>query len=177
VKFPFRFDRRVGGAGPTPTLGNATDLARPGTPALPGAAPNFGKGQADDPAQAGGSNVFSIRLWDAMGWPLHRIAVGYHGPTAALNLPAVLWAFDQNLGVWLKVPQAEQVGSTAGVIIPESITFFDTLALSSLDATMSQGGGSARSGAAELCLVINVAGADPNGTYSFVMGGDLTTSA
>jgi len=118
------------------------------------------------------------------GWPLERVVVHamYTGSTtvpAAMNL--ALYTYDDNLGYWLQLPAsaATIVPSTPGSVTPAATqpVFFDALAVMDLLHVGSDLGG-VMSGAAAFMLIVADPGAGaPNGTYQFIMGGDLASKA
>ena len=139
-----------------------------------GATPASDKVLGSDTAPTGApdqtkDNQFQVLFRDINGWPVHRIAIGYGGPAGALTLTAALYIFDRNSGLWLKlgpVPTAN--------LVPSEIAYFDMIVPVEVAQTS---GNLAKSvgNSADLALVVTPAGGDPNGEYTFVAAGDLTT--
>ena len=133
---------------------------------------------------AGYDNILSTRMLSQNGWPLNKIVVHalYTGSTtvpAAMNL--ALYTYDDNLGYWLQLPQSATniVPSTPGSTVPAATApvIFDAISLTDF-AHVSADLGSSQPGTAMYMLIVADPGAGaPNGTYQFIMGGDLASKA
>jgi hypothetical protein len=144
-----KFQRLVGGS---PALGSD------GAPGVP---PTGAPGAQD--------NLLAQQCYSDQGWPAHRVAVAYNGPVGALALVAQLWVFDHLTEAWYEV-------GAPGSLTPNRITYFDVTAIVSRRAGGASGLGAPPSqGHIEALLVVQAAGGDPAGTYTFAMGADLTT--
>jgi hypothetical protein len=115
----------------------------------------------------------SAALCNVNGFPIQRVVVGYHGPVGALPLSAVLWCYDDETGVWY------QVGS-AKLLQPEQLTWFDQPTIGAMgprgQADQSGQAQMFNPGSLDLCLVVSAAGADPDGTYTFALGMDISNA-
>jgi hypothetical protein len=154
MRFPTVFKRYVGSV---PT--GATVL---GGDTLPSGPPN---------AQTADNCLFS-RFSNINGWPVHRIAVTYKGPTGAKVLAAQMYFFEDATQTWYAI--GASVNMTAG-----TVSFFDVIALLDRPHSSSAAGGSPedspQSGSAAMLLMVSAAGSDPAGEYDFAMAPDLTT--
>jgi hypothetical protein len=108
--------------------------------------------------------AISVPRYDSIGWPAHRLAVGYHGPATAPNLSAQLYVFDKNSQRYYAVGAA--VTMTA-----ESISFFSLVCVANQPVTSANMQNS-NAGASDYCLIVTPSGA-VNGTYVFSMAPDL----
>lgn len=140
MRFGKFFKRSIGGT--DPTLG--TDSAPSGAPA----------DKVND-------NQLSWRLKNNVGFPIQRIAVGYHGPAMALSLQAHLYVYDDATGFWFIASEAK--------LVPGKIVWFD-------QPTLADANDGTTAGCLDLCLVVDAAGGDPAGTYTFTMGADLSNA-
>ena len=144
MKFPCVFTRSLSGG-----AGNL------GTDTLPSAAPT----KILD-------NVLYSRFSNINGWPIHRIAVLFNGPT---NITAArMFFFESTTGMWFKI--GADAAMTSG-----SVTFFDTVAIAEpppVGANALQG---ATDGSIMQFLQVDKPGAAADGTYTFAMAGDLST--
>lgn len=139
---------------------------------------------ASQTGSTGYDNIFTSRMISQNGWPLERIVVHalYTGSTtipAAMNLS--LYVYDDNIGYWIALPGSATsiVPSTPGSVAPAATqpVFFNALALIDL-VHNSADLGAVQSGAATFMLIVADPGAGaPNGTYQFIVGGDLATKA
>ena len=145
MRFPVTFNRYIS------TI-PAGGIALGGDSSLPAGAPNVSQ-----------DNVLSSRFANINGWPCHRIAVSYKGPSSAKNLPARMFIYEESTCGWYKV------GSDV-TLKPDTIQFFDVLALLDFHAPNGEPAGSIQA-----FLQIDAAGSDPTGTYTFAMAPDLTT--
>ena len=101
-------------------------------------------------------------------WPVHRVAVGYVGPSGAPSLQGVLYLYDEAAGQWFAMgpPLLMQSGH---------ITYFDVLAIQPPPVRSDSSSGS--SGSLEVALVVASASGVPNGDYVFSMAPDLSAYA
>lgn len=132
-----------------------------GTDGAPGTPPTGQPGTQD--------NLLVQASLSDQGWPAHRIAVSYKGPVGALTLVGQIWLFDRQTQAWY------EVGAPTNMV-PNRLTYFDVVGLVSRRPTSADGLSiDASQGNIEALLVVQAAGGDPNGTYTFAMGADLTT--
>jgi hypothetical protein len=114
-------------------------------------------------------NFIPIRPRDVVGWAPHRLVVGVGGfASCQAYLAADLYAFERNSGLYLKTHDSTKmlrVGRT---------NYFDIthlaeppVKLSNLDQGMT--------GGTDLLLIVQPPTVVTNGTYTFVMGADLTS--
>jgi hypothetical protein len=90
-------------------------------------------------------------------------------PTA-FNVDAYFW--EAATGRWYKI------NDTALSVKPNQLFFFDTVTIAApapSNSTINQPGSPAQPGGMEIFIVVTDPGAQVNGTYSFAVGGDLTT--
>lgn len=163
MKFPVMFTRGKGGGNPTPVLGTDALLVDSG-----------GRPRKANPLND--DNVLSVPKLSVNGWPISRVALAakYTGGGVAAALPVSLFAFEDNLGIWL--PLAQSAGSiTPGTAaVPTGFVFFDVLALNDLPAT-SRTLQTPESGACEFLCVVSDNGSG-NGRYDFILGAELTAT-
>lgn len=122
---------------------------------------------------SGTDNGISIRVRDQVGWPAHRLAVAYTGPTgAAPYMPADLYAWDANSQAWYKVHEATKSLRLGRLV------YFDLVGLAEppvLKANLD----TATVGGVDLLLIVTppptAAFSPPLGNYVFSMGADLTS--
>jgi hypothetical protein len=101
----------------------------------------------------------------AGGWPAHRVAVTYHGPAGAPNLPATLVFYESLTGRWYGI------GGTVA-LVPEMVSFFSVLAL--LDpAAVGPDQLNSSSGSLSVTLLVTDPGGTPNGEYVFAVAPSL----
>jgi hypothetical protein len=116
---------------------------------------------------------FSAALCNVNGFPIQRVVVGYHGPAGAQPLSAALWCWDDETAIWY------QVGS-AKLLQPEQLTWFDQPTIGAMgprgQADQSGQVQMFNPGSLDLCLVVSAAGGDPDGTYTFALGMDLSNA-
>lgn len=115
--------------------------------------------------------ALSIRPRDLVGFPVHRLAVGYSGPAGASYLPADLYAWEGNSQQWLKTHDGTKV------LRPGRVNYFDLagiaeppVKISNLDQGMA--------GGTDYVLIVTTPPntiTPANGTYTFAMAADLTT--
>lgn len=101
------------------------------------------------------------------GWPIHRIAVIYHGPALAVDIPATMMFYEELTGRWYGV------GGTVD-LKPDKVVFFDTVGL--LDrAPVGPDAIEPKSGNLACVLLATNPGGAPNGEHIFALAPDLTT--
>lgn len=146
MRFHKTFKRRVGAVSSDPVLGS--DAAPTSQP------------------QATADNVFSFAMTHPMGWPVHRVVVGYSyaGAGPALTLTADLYLYDEESAVWY------QVNATPVQLLPGKLGTFDLVSPSAPKPATSSGGG------VDACIVVTAAGGDPNGIYTFALAADLAAA-
>ena len=150
MRLPMKFSRWKG---TVPTGGVAL-----GADSVPNTGPT-------KPTPASQDNLLMCSFASLSGWPMHRIAVAYKGPAAAIALSANIALWDEQTQHWYLVGAAQN-------ITPDRLTFFDVVALLAPPQTQAQNG--ATNGSCEAMLIVSD-GATPNGEYVFAMGPDLTT--
>jgi hypothetical protein len=153
MRFQKLFSRAVAAAGTT-TLG--TDTVPSGKPSAVGLA-----------AGTDNSPYLSTKLKNIDGFPVQRLCVAYHGPTNAKALSGQLWVYDDLQCMWFK-------SGAAVTMQPEAISWFDQPSLQRLGA--GGDGTSQDPGGLDLYLIVSAAGSDPDGTYAFSMGVDISNN-
>lgn len=115
-------------------------------------------------------NLLSQKNLSNQGWPAHRIAVAYKGPTGAPTISGQVWVYDHLTNGWY------EVGAPAAMV-PNRITYFDVPAIVDVPPTSQNGGllTPPGQGNIEAVVVVQPAGSMPTGAYTFAMGADLTT--
>jgi hypothetical protein len=109
----------------------------------------------------------SGQLKNIDGFPVQRVCCAYHGPTNAKALSAQLWLWDELTQNWYKSGQAVTMQ-------PEAIAWFDQPSLQRLGAGAENA--SQNPGSLDICLIVSAAGSDPDGTYSFALGLDVSNN-
>jgi hypothetical protein len=107
---------------------------------------------------------FSSQIKNIDGFPVQRFCVAYKGPTAATDLPAQLYVWDDLTGAWY-------ASGASQALHPGTITWFDQPSLGRV--------GPADQTPGSLDLYLHVAasgGTDPDGTYTFALGADLSNN-
>lgn len=132
------------------------------------------------PNELTGDNQFSSSLSDVNGWPIQRVCVAYKGPAAAKALPATLYVYDDTTDSWYAMGAAKTMQ-------PGRLTWFDQPSLGRLASMANQGstqpigpGGvnvPHNPGCLNLCLVVAGTGADPDGSYTFAVGMDISNTS
>ncbi len=127
----------------------------------------------DDAVPAAGTgpttqnNVLSYQFNNINGWPVHRIAVLYSGPSAAIALKSNLYFYDEATKDWHRIN-----ATVDQLLTPNVVAWFDVVALAERAPTLSNAG----EVQGNLTVMLNVqTGSTPDGTYKFAMGADLTT--
>ena len=108
-------------------------------------------------------NVLIASFSTSSGFPVHRIAVAYKGPPAAIALAAQVWLYDDLTGAWYEV--GAPINITAN-----RINYFDVCALGEPSPVLNAG---ATAGSISAMLVVQ-GGVTPDGEYVFAMAPDLT---
>jgi hypothetical protein len=154
MNFPKSFVRYLGG--PIPALGSD---ANPTTLTL-----------AQQAAYKTLDNVFSCRPQNTSGFPIQRVAMGvaYDGAGSPSAVPIASYVWDDLTCRWFKVQVA-----TAVTLDINSITFVDVPSLLDFPNT-SLGAVLAPVGALEIALVPGFPTTHPDGTYTFVVGADVS---
>jgi hypothetical protein len=119
------------------------------------------------PPSATADNIIGASLKNIDGFPVQRFVVTYKGPTNAQPLPAQLWMWEDSTAAWYRC------GGTQ-MLSPGEVSWFDQPALGRMSANQEYNPGSL-----SLCLIVlkpAVATADPDGTYTFAMGVDISNS-
>ena len=116
-------------------------------------------------------NLLVSGFTNSSGFPVHRVAVSYKGPAAAIVLVAQLWVWDDLTQGWYEVGAPQN-------ITPNRLTYFDMASLSDppqIQRSSLPVGGSivATAGSISALLVVQD-GATPAGEYVFGLGPDLT---
>ena len=150
MRFPVAFTRWVGTA---PAGGVAL-----GSDTLPTTAP-----------KATMDNLLASRFQNINGWPCHRIAVTYKGPTGAIALTARMYFWEDETQAWY------QVGGQV-TMQPSQVSFFDVIALLEMPNTEANLQ-NATPGSISQILIVDDVGGSPPGEYQFAIGPDLTTQA
>ncbi len=152
MRFPVMFQRRKGATPAAMTvLGSETD---PPTATL--------TSQPD--------NVLATKFDNTNGWPVHRIAVLYSGPGAAIPLKSNLYFWEDSTNAW------HRINTTVDqVLTPNVVSFFDCVAL--LEAAPTKANQESPTNGNITAMLIVQNGATPDGTYTFAIGPDLTTAA
>lgn len=169
MRFPKHFTR-LKGAGLTPLLGSDTfPTNTDGT---------FRRPSTND------DNVYFTKAVSTNGWPLTRVVV--HGTyTGSTTVPAALvisvYVFEDRLNFWIKLPQsaASLVPSTPAATVPAATTpvYFDAVSLIDLPHRLADDDSPSSGAAAFLVLVADPGAGAPDGTYTFVVGGELSAKA
>lgn len=116
-------------------------------------------------------NVFSGRLVNINGFPTQRLVVAFKGPTNAINVTADAYIYDDLTEGWFKLNDG------AVTLKPGVLAYFDPPALQEpllTKKTLESEGYAGNSGSQEILLVVTPGGADPDGTYTFVMSTDVS---
>lgn len=168
MRFPKSFTRTKGsgtlllGADTFPTNGDGT----------------FRKPSAND------TNCFFTKAVSTNGWPLSRIIVHavYTGSaTVPAALPIAVYVFEEHENFWFLLPQSATtlVPSTPSSV-PATATlpvYFNTVSLIDLPQRFTDDG-AATSGAAAYLVIVGDPGAGaPAGSYTFIVGGELSPKA
>ena len=96
------------------------------------------------------------------GFPVQRFCCAYKGPAGATNLPAQLYCYDDLTGAWY-------ASGAVQTLRPGTITWFDQPSLGRCGATGQT------PGSLDLFLRVGASGGtDPDGTYTFALGVDLS---
>lgn len=117
-----------------------------------------------DPPTQDKDNVLIASFANSAGFPVHRLAVAYKGPAAAIALAAQIWLYDHLTEAWYESGAPQN-------ITPNRINFFDVVSLG--EPVQVGPGVKAAAGSISAALVVQD-GATPNGEYVFAMGPDLT---
>lgn len=116
-------------------------------------------------------NLLVCGFANSSGFPVHRVAVGYKGPAAAIALAAALWVWDDLTKAWY------EVGAPTN-LTPNRITYFDIVSLADppqLQRSSIEVGGAIVASAGSIAAMLVVqGGATPDGEYVFSLGPDLT---
>jgi hypothetical protein len=121
-------------------------------------------------------NTLALRIVSINGWPLQRVVLYglYTGVGMPIALPTTLYVFEENLGVWLEVPGSASSITPGTATAPGLPTFYDPMALidfphvqADLDAVAP--------GAATFLVIVSDPGGAPDGTYQFILGGELSS--
>jgi hypothetical protein len=161
MKFQNRFVRRKGGTGPVPLLGSDVD---PTTYGIDSAGIESSKAAALNDVN---SNVLCARNYSNLGWPVHRVAVGYKPPSGTVNLVANAYVLDRGTFIWF------QIGPVDVPLIPNKITFFDMV--SPVEQGSQVGFDTMQGQSFDFFLRVTDPGGAPDGEHIFVMLPDLTT--
>jgi len=154
MRFPKKIVRYLG-AGLSPLLGSDADP----TTLTP----------AQQAAYKGKDNVLTARGNNINGFPVQRVAAGYvfDGVGAPGNMPVSVFVFDDNTGRWFKI-------ANAALAIPlNTIVFLDVCTLLDFPNTR-EGEGMQSTGALEIAIVPQAPAGAPDGTYSIVLGCDVS---
>jgi hypothetical protein len=150
MRFPVRFDRYLGTI-PEGKTELGTDSVSNGTP----------------PSKTM-DNMLASRFQNINGWPCHRIAVCYTGPTGASALTARMYFYEDQTQAWY------QIGAQVTMQL-NSVSFFDVIALLEMPNTEANLE-NATPGSISQVLIVDAVGSTA-GEYSFAIGPDLTTQA
>ncbi len=151
MRFPTKFVRYVG----TPPAG---DKAL-GSDSTPTGKPSS---QLD--------NVLFSRFQNVNGWPVHRIACTYEGPTSAPSVVARMFFYEDATGAWYKI------GGDV-TMAPGTVSFFDVVALLDMPNTGANLQDAMAGSVAQFLQVDWPAGSPASGAYTFALAPDLTTQA
>jgi hypothetical protein len=161
MRFPTLFQRQKG-VGGSALLAIGADPAPTSTTILQGTPPN-----------AQQNNVLACKMADLNGWPVQRIVVAWSCDGAApVALNGDLFFWEDRSARWYKI------NDTALSLKPNQLFVFDTFCICAqapLQAGLGNPNSSANAGSMEIMLVVSDPGAAVNGTYTFVMGPDVTT--
>ena len=149
MQLPYIFPRRIGGVGPVPVLG--TD----GVPV--------------DHTYLAQDNVFRTKI--SAGHPAQQVIISYHytGAGPAPDLLAQTYVFDGTTATWYTIDalaMSLKPGDLAFVGIPQIIDRPQVAGGPAADSTIDS---------LEFALVVSVAGGEPDGTYTFGLGVDISS--
>lgn len=156
MRFPFLFQRRVGGTPPLPLLGSDT---------VP-------TDKNDVRITQENSCIMSAPIKDTQGWPGHRLVVGLNAPALAGPLGVTVYMLEENSGFWYQLPQ------TVTQLVPGAMVYLDVPGVIDAPQTLAQrlGDNNGPGGHIVALIVTALPGPTPNGTYTVVAGLDLTTN-
>lgn len=129
--------------------------------------PVDGAGKPMAPDLSKTDNAISIYPANNVGWPAHRMAVGYSGPASAPTVAGSLYVFDKNTGLYFTTNPAA-ITLTSG-----QIGYFPLVCVAAMPQTLGNipnavGGGS------DFVLILTPPSAGLQiGNYVFAMGPDL----
>ena len=108
-------------------------------------------------------NIGIYRFKNIDGFPAQRIVVGYGAPAGAPTLNATLWMWDDTSEAWYKVNSAPQG------MVPDALCYFDTPTLPDFTDVNH-----IPPGPLVVALVVDTDPAIVSGTYTFIMGVDIS---
>lgn len=113
--------------------------------------------------------LLPARNRNILGWPIHRVAVGYSGPAGATYLRADLYAWDVNTQLYYLTHDMSKM------LRPGRINYFDVPAICEPPQTQANQGNAISDGIGLILIVTPPNVTAVNGTYTFTMAADLTT--
>ena len=122
------------------------------------------------PAAITADNVLFSKFNNVNGWPTHRIAVTYKGPTSAPSVVGRMYFYESTTGSWYKI------GADV-TLAPGTVSFFDVVAILEMPNTQANLAQATPGSIAQFLQVDLPAGSPAAGAYTFAMAPDLTTQA
>lgn len=127
------------------------------------------------PSIALDDNLVDVRATSINGWPAYRVvlAAGYVGAGPPIALPVAMYFYEENLGIWVLVPQSAGTVTPGTPTTPQLPVYFDCMALMDFPHVKTDLAAPTPGNIAQIVIVSDPGGA-PNGTYNFAMAVDLT---
>lgn len=119
-------------------------------------------------APANQDNAYFGRFNNVNGWPVHRLAVTYTGPSGAPTLTASMYFFEDTTQTWY------QIGAS-GTLTSGQVTFFDVICIMEMPNTVADLANATPGSIAQILIVEAPGGSPASGAYTFCIGPDLTT--
>jgi hypothetical protein len=156
MKYPKRFDRDLGATATNPLLGSdvlPTTLSPAAQRGLLGA-----------------SNMHAATPANINGYPVQRVSVGYFytGAGVAPDIAATVWIWDGNTERWFK--------TGSGTLKNATVQWFDAPALCNPPQGVMTGQATGTSGSIDVLVVPEKPGGAPDGTYTFIVGADVSNA-